>query len=53
MTGADVEVELPVCANCGHPEFKHHPTRTETWCIHGIATGFGCCCSGYRPYYPA
>lgn len=37
------------CTICGHPEIKHHPTRTETWCIVGIADTEHCNCPGYNP----
>lgn len=37
------------CTICGHPEAMHHPTRTETWCIVGIADTVHCNCPGYNP----
>lgn len=39
------------CTICGHPEVKHHPTLSETWCTVGIASsmGRGCICPGYNP----
>lgn len=39
----------PDCARCGHKETLHHPTRTETWCIRGIADRSGACrCPAYE-----
>lgn len=40
---------LPPCSLCGHAEALHHPTRTETWCIKGIADINACSCPGYNP----
>lgn len=45
-------IPLAPCSTCGHPEVKHHPTRTETWCIVGMATASGCRCRAYRPLQP-
>lgn len=41
---------MAACAWCGHPETAHGPTRTETWCIVGIASDRDHCpCPGYNP----
>ncbi len=45
--GLILDGATPADCICGHPEAKHHPTRTEGWCISGIATGHGCRCKAY------
>ena len=48
MDKQDISINMS-CAWCGHDESKHHPTRTETWCIAGIAESRHCGCPGYNP----
>lgn len=49
LLGFPEDKPKPNCAWCDHPEAKHHPTATETWCITGITTPSPCDCPGYNP----